>query len=69
MSTGGCRANGVPGIGIKQLIGTLSGAGSKLLKTSSILSRSVSVSPMPMIPPQQTDMPLSCTAAMVSSRS
>jgi hypothetical protein len=69
ISTGDWSANGVPGIGIKQLIGTLSGGGSKLLNTSSIRNRSFSVSPIPMMPPQQTDMPLSCTAEMVSRRS
>jgi hypothetical protein len=37
--TGGCSPSGVPGIAIRQLIGTLSGGGSKLLSTSSMRSR------------------------------
>ena len=54
---------------MRQLIGTLSGAGSKLVSTSSMLQPVVDVSPMPMMPPQQTSMPAFCTAAMVSRRS
>ena len=55
-------SSGVPAIGTRQLIGTLSGGGLKLAKTSSIRNRSVSVSPSPMIPPQQTPKPASWTA-------
>ena len=44
-------------MGMRQLIGTLSGAGSKPHRTSSNFRRSSSVSPIPMIPPQQTAMP------------
>ena len=54
---------------IKQLIGTLSGAGTKLVSTSSILSRSNSVSPMPMMPPQHMVMPARRTRCSVSRRS
>jgi hypothetical protein len=68
-STGGWSPSGVPGIAMRQLIGTLSGGGSKLLSTSSMRNRSSIDSPIPMMPPQQTDMPLSCTAAIVFRRS
>ena len=40
MSTGGWSSSGVPGMAIRQLMGTLSGAGSRLVSTASILSRS-----------------------------
>ena len=39
-STGGWSSSGVPGMAMRQLIGTLSGGGSKLVSTSSIFSRS-----------------------------
>ena len=68
-STGVAFCSGVPGDGIRQLIGTLSGGGSRLANSASIMSRSSSVSPMPMMPPQQTEMPAFCTCLSVSSRS
>jgi len=57
--------DGVPGIAMRQLIGTLSGGGSNVLRTSSMRRRSPAVSPIPSIPPQQTDIPLAWTAALV----
>ena len=68
-STGFCPARGVPSCGMRQLIGTLSGAGSKPHRTSSILSRSCSDSPIPRIAPQQTAIPAFCTERMVRRRS
>src|SRR5437660_3269649 len=50
MSPGGASASGVPGIAIRQLIGTLSGCGSNSLKTSSTRKRSSALSPIPIIP-------------------
>ena len=57
------------GIDLDRLIGTLSGGGSKFVSTASIFRRSSSVSPIPMIPPQQTLIPAFCTWPMVLSRS
>ena len=51
------------------VIGTLCGVLSRLASSTSSPSRSSSLSPMPMIPPQQTPMPAFCTACRVCKRS
>mmetsp|Transcript_12513 Transcript_12513/g.57933 ORF Transcript_12513/g.57933 Transcript_12513/m.57933 type:complete len:203 (+) Transcript_12513:2153-2761(+) len=67
---GGSRfSSGVPLTGTSALIGTLSGCSGKLARTRSMLARSFSSSPRPKIPPQQTLIPASLTAAIVFSRS
>ena len=45
------------------------GGVSRFASSTSIMSRSSSVSPMPMMPPQQTEMPALLTALRVSMRS
>ena len=69
ISTTGCSSSGVPGIDMRQLMGTLSGGGLNPQSTSSILRRSRSVSPIPMMPPQQTAMPAFWTEEIVLRRS
>ena len=56
-STGGRSASGVPSTGTSALIGTLSGCGSRVASWRSISQRSSTLSPIPMIPPQHTEIP------------
>lgn len=67
--TGSEPSSGVPGIGMRELIGTDSGCGLNSEMTSMSLSRSSLVSPRPRIPPQQIDMPASWALRMVLSLS
>jgi len=68
-STGGMCSSGVPGEGTRALIGTLSGWGSRLARVRSISQRSSTLSPMPMIPPEQTVTPALRTFSRVRRRS
>ena len=67
--TAGWSAKGVPATRTKLLIGTLSGCGSWLASCSSRPKRSSTLSPMPMIPPEQTVTPLRRTRSNVFSLS
>jgi hypothetical protein len=60
---------GVPSTLTKALMGTLSGCSGKVAKTCNKPTRSISFSPKPKMPPQQTLNPASRTWAKVSSRS
>ena len=68
-SMAGMSASGVPSTGTRALMGTLSGCGSRLARVRSISQRSSSLSPMPMMPPEQTVMPASRTVFRVRRRS
>jgi len=68
-STGLTFARGVPGIGTRLLMGTDSGALGRLASWAMRAARFLRVSPMPMMPPEQTLMPASRTCSRVSMRS
>ena len=69
IGSGLCSCKGVPFIGTKRLIGTDAGCGCLLARTWTRLIRSSTLSPIPIIPPQQTLKPAFSTASSVSSRS
>mmetsp|Transcript_39627 Transcript_39627/g.95329 ORF Transcript_39627/g.95329 Transcript_39627/m.95329 type:complete len:201 (+) Transcript_39627:140-742(+) len=60
---------GVPSTATRALIGTLSGWSGSVARTCRSPTRSVSFSPRPRMPPQQTLIPASRTLAIVSRRS
>src|SRR5262249_55271127 len=68
-STGAASWSGVPWIGDRQLMGMLSGGGSRAASSARSDSRSSSLSPIPKMPPQQTEMPARPTARSVWRRS
>ncbi len=61
--------SGVPDTRTSMLMGTLSGCSGKFASILIISARSVAFSPMPTMPPQQTEMPASRTWESVSNRS
>ena len=68
-SSGSASASGVPSTRTSMLMGTLSGWRGIEASAASIAARSARLSPIPAIPPQQTDMPAARTRSSVSSRS